>query len=86
MVLPGQVRCMPTRAYRRIADHLASIFSDDPVLAMDFYCAASEIVDDFEDYDGLLPNEHGAFDETTAILKLQRLRNELMKRLDARTP
>lgn len=76
---------MSTHAYRDIADRLVRILSEDPLLAMDFYCAASAIVDDFEDYDGLLPNEHGAFDDTTAIIKLQKLRNELMKRLDAPT-
>jgi hypothetical protein len=74
---------MSSQAYRAMVDRLARLFSDDPILAMDFYCASSEIVDDFEDYDGLMPNKDGAFDETTAIIKLQQLRNELKKRLDA---
>jgi len=62
---------------------LARILANDPQLAFDFYCAASEIVDEFEDYDGFMPNENGLFDGTTAIKRLTASRNELIARLDA---
>lgn len=76
---------MSSQRYRSMADRLVRVCSEDPILVMNIYCVVSEIVDDFEDYDGLVPSEHGTFDETTAIIKLQRLRNELMKRLDGRS-
>ena len=62
---------------------LAHILAKDPQLAFDFYRAASEVVDDFEDYDGIMPNDEGVFDETTAIKRLMELRNQLIARLSA---
>jgi hypothetical protein len=58
---------------------LADLFANNPQLAFDFYRAASEIVDDFEEFGSVLQaNDAGDYDETTAIGKLQALRNEII--------
>jgi hypothetical protein len=55
-----------------MAAKLARILARDPQLAFDFYCAASEIVDDFEDYGPVLQaNEDGAYDDSTTIIQLR---------------
>ena len=59
----------------------AKILGDDPQLAFDFYCAASEIVDDFEDWGPALQgNEDGSYDENTPIGRLTALRKEIIAR------
>ncbi len=75
---------MSAQAYRDMADRLVRVLTNDPILAMDFYCVASEIVDDFDDYGPVLQaNDHSVYDDSTAIVRFAALRNELTKRLDA---
>ena len=62
----------------------ADIFAKHPQLAFEFYCAASEIVDDFEDYGPVLQaNEDSDYDGTCTIIKLRALRAEVLEKLKA---
>lgn len=66
----------PPTQTRQIADILAK----HPQLAFDFYCAASEIVDDFEDYGPVLQaNEASTYDDSSAIIKLRNLRDKIIR-------
>ena len=70
-----------------MAASIAKLFRDDPQLAFDFYCAASEIVDDFEDYGPVLQaNEDGTYDEATTIMKLKACRDRLTAGLGRKPP
>ena len=67
---------MPPNA---MALQLARCFADHPELAFEFYCCASEVVDDFVDYGPVIQaNEDGEYDERTAIARLQRARDEVI--------
>ena len=58
---------------------LENLLAAHPQLAFDFYCAASEIVDDFEEWGPVLQaNEHSEYDDSTAIVRLRALRNQLI--------
>ena len=60
-------------------EQMANLLAAHPQLAFDFYCAASEIVDDFEDYGPVLQaNEHSEYDDSTAIVRLRALRNQII--------
>jgi len=62
------------------AQRFAAILATRPDLAFDFYRAASEIVDDFEEWGPVLQaNENGEYDADTAIKRLQVLRNEIIE-------
>jgi hypothetical protein len=70
-----------------MASQIAKILADDPALAFEFYCMASEIVDDFDDWGPTIQaNENGVYDETTVIAKLRALRNEIIFRRDGYRP
>lgn len=59
---------------------LVSAMTDDPDVALQFYLTASEIVDDFEEWGPVLQaNLDGHYDETSAIIRLQRLRNKIIE-------
>ena len=78
---------MSSKVYQDMANRLVQIFTDDPILAMDFYCMASEIVDDFDDWGPMVAaNEDGEYDESTAIVKLRRLRDEIIFRRSGTRP
>lgn len=66
----------------RMAKNIVDVLESDLELGFEFYCAASEIVDDFEDYGPqLFGTDDGTFDETTPIGKLRRARNVIIERL-----
>jgi hypothetical protein len=68
----------------RMSQAIVDVLSADLELAFEFYCAASEIVDDFEDYGPqLCGTEDGEYGESTPIGKLQRARNIIIERLQA---
>lgn len=68
----------------RMSQSIVNVLSADLELAFEFYCAASEIVDDFEDYGPqLCGTEAGDYDDSTPIGKLQRARNAIIRRLQA---
>ena len=68
----------------RMSQTIVDVLSADLELAFKFYCAASEIVDDFEDYGPqLCGTEIGEYDESTPIGKLQRARNTIIESLQA---
>lgn len=70
-----------------MATRLANLFAADPQLAFDFFLAASEVVDDFEEWGPVLQaNEDSSYDDSTAIVTLQRLRNEIIARERAASP
>jgi hypothetical protein len=73
----------------RMTKRIAQILASNPGVAFDFYCAASEIVDDFEDYGPVLQaDEHGEYSEETTIRELQLARKaiiELLRRDSARS-
>jgi hypothetical protein len=61
---------------------IASILAADPDLMARFYCAASEIVDDFDDYGGVLQASiESVYDEDTAIQRLRGARDRIVSRL-----
>jgi hypothetical protein len=63
---------------------LEMYFVENPDAAAALYLAASEIVDDFEEFGPVLQaNLDGEYDESTAIRKLQRIRNEIIAALQA---
>jgi len=65
-----------------MALQIAKTLSDDPDLAFAFYCAASEIVDDFEDYGPVIQaTVNGDYDDTTAIGRLLAARARLLSAL-----
>jgi len=67
-----------------MARAISKILSEDPQLAFDFYCAASEIVDDFEDYGpALQTNEDGEYDDSTTIMRLKSARAAILANLAA---
>ena len=50
----------------------------NPELAEQLYLAASEIVDDFDDYGAVLQgNQHGKYDRGTAVEKLRAARDAI---------
>jgi hypothetical protein len=68
----------------RMAKDIVDLLAADLELAFAFYCAASEIVDDFEDYGPqLMGSEDGEYDDSTPIGKLQSARNVIIERLQA---
>jgi hypothetical protein len=59
---------------------LARALGDNPELALEFYCMASEIVDDFEDHGPVLQaDENGDYSDETTIRRLQSARNRLIE-------
>jgi hypothetical protein len=70
----------------RMARELVEILSGDAELAFDFYCAASEIVDDFEDHGPQLTStDAGEYDGSTPIGRLQAARNVIIAQLQRRS-
>ena len=66
----------------RMSKAIVDVLAADLELAFAFYCAASEIVDDFEDYGPqLMGTEAGEYDERTPVGKLQAARNAIIERL-----
>lgn len=56
----------------------ARVLAENPELAFELYCQASEIVDDFEDYGPMLQaDEDGEYTEETTLRRLEKVRNEL---------
>jgi hypothetical protein len=63
-------------------DRIPETLAAHPELARDLYLLASEIVDDFLDYGGVLQaNEVGEYDEATVIRRLEAVRNEIIARM-----
>jgi hypothetical protein len=68
----------------QLARRITRALEQSPDLAVEFYCMASEIVDDFEDYGPVLQaDENGEYTDETVIRRLQTARNELIKQLRA---
>jgi len=68
----------------RMAQDIVDLLANDLELAFEFYCAASEIVDDFEDYGPQLAGtEAGEYDDSTPIGRLQSARSIIIERLQA---
>ena len=65
-----------------MAHRIAKVLGENPELAFEFYCMASEVVDDFEDYGPVLQaDEDGAYSEETTIRRLQLARNSLIEKI-----
>lgn len=63
---------------------LEACLAASPELATALYVAASEIVDDFDDYGPVLQaNEHGSYDASTAIEKLREARSAVLSAMRA---
>jgi len=61
---------------------IAKVLGENPELAFEFYCMASEVVDDFEDYGPVLQaDEDGAYSEETTIKRLQAARRRVIELL-----
>jgi hypothetical protein len=59
---------------------MARVFGANPDLTFEFYCMASEIVDDFEDDGPLLQcDENAEYGERTPIRRLQAVRNRFIR-------
>ena len=58
---------------------ILAYLAEHPEKLSELYLAASEVVDDFADYGAALQaNANGAYDETSAIEKLRRARDEIV--------
>lgn len=58
---------------------ILTYLTEHPEKLADLYLAASEIVDDFNDYGPVLQaNDDGAYDSTTAIENLRKARDEIV--------
>jgi len=78
--LPGQGSAMKPES---MATRIARVLGQHPTLALEFYCMASEVVDDFEDYGPVLQgDEKGDHAPETVIRRLQAARNELIRLLN----
>jgi hypothetical protein len=65
-----------------MALQIAQTLADDPQLAFDLYCLASEIVDDFDDYGPVLQaNEAAEYDDASTIMKLRACRDLIRAKL-----
>ncbi len=62
-----------------MSDTLRLHFANHPDVATKIYLLASEIVDDFEDYGPVIQaNDSSEYDESTVIIRLRDLRNEII--------
>ncbi len=60
-------------------ERILAYLAEHPEKLNELYLAASEIVDDFDDYGATLQaNADGAYDATSAIEKLRRARDEIV--------
>lgn len=67
-----------------MASRVAKVLGEHPELAFEFYCVASEVVDDFGDYGPVLQaDEFGMYSNSTAIDRLTQARDKLIKLLRA---
>lgn len=67
-----------------MAQDIVDVLAGDLELALAFYCAASAIVDDFEEFGPqLVGTEAEGYDGRTPIGRLQAARNEVIERLQA---
>ncbi len=65
-----------------MSDRIPEALAKDPELARGLYLLASEIIDDFLDYGPVLQaNENGEYDESTAIKRLEAVRDQIIGRL-----
>ncbi len=65
-----------------MASRIAKVFGEHPELAFEFYCMASEVVDDFGDYGPVLQaDEVGMYSSSTVIVRLTQARDKLIKLL-----
>ena len=63
-----------------MAARVARVLGEHPMLALEFYSMASEVVDDFEDYGPVLQgDENGSYSGATVIRRLQVARNEFLR-------
>ena len=63
-----------------MAHRVAKVLGENPDLAFEFYCVASEVVDDFDDYGPVLQaDEDRAYTEQTTIRRLRTARNSLIE-------
>jgi hypothetical protein len=61
---------------------VAKVLGENPELAFEFYCMASEVVDDFEDYGpALQADEDGSYSDETTIKRLQAARSRVIELL-----
>lgn len=62
------------------ARKIANVLGSRPDLAAEFYCMASEVVDDFEDYGPVIQaDENGEYTDSTTIGRLRMARNQLVE-------
>jgi hypothetical protein len=67
---------------QQMEQRIAKVLGENPELAFEFYCMASEVVDDFEDYGPVLQaDEEGVYSDETAIKRLQAARSRVIELL-----
>ena len=75
-MLQARFVCMDSRQPH---SRLLQALNQNPRLLIEFYLAASEIVDDFEDWGPVLQADlSGEYDETTSISRLRKARNAII--------
>jgi len=68
--------------HHSMVHRVSKALAENPELAFEFYCMASEVVDDFEDYGPILQaDEDGAYSDETTIRRLQAARNRVIELL-----
>jgi len=69
---------------QRLHRELLRALLGDEELAVEFYLAASEIVDDFEEWGPVLQaNERSEYDESSPIVRLKSARNRILASISA---
>ena len=59
---------------------IARVLGENSELAFEFYCMASEIVEDFEDWGPMIrANEAGGYDARTTISRLRVARDKIIE-------
>jgi hypothetical protein len=67
-----------------MASRIAKVLGEHPDLALELYCTASEVADDFGDYGPVLQaDEAGIYSNSTAIIRLTQARDRVIKKLRA---
>lgn len=63
-----------------MASRIAKVLGEHPDLALELYCTASEVADDFGDFGPVLQgDEDGLYSKSTAIIRMTRARDRIIK-------
>jgi hypothetical protein len=65
-----------------MVSRLASVLAENPELAFELYCQASEVVDDFNEFGPVLQADaDGQYSNETTIRRLEAVRNRIVSKI-----